>query len=188
MLGFMILFILIALFSVMAIINYGMARIDVEKPSEFKTTPRNQSARTGGAQPISGLTIATRLQQYRIVEDNPLDADLRTIQHATDGSLSVRGILMQTQQTLNDGGTGDGPTVDDDSSIPYVLNGPARVAFEEAVAKHTLFVAGTNGYARPYNALTDTANMILGRTECGCTAVGDIVDVELNLWFNAGGL
>ena len=160
---------------------FAMARAQTERQSEFLTTPRDQSCRTDSALPITGLTYATRLRQYRLVEDNPADANRRTIRHATDGSLHVRGILSADQQTYNDGSQ----TMDEVNPLTYVTDGPARLEFEAAIAKHTRFVAGTAGRARAYNpAGGDTINMVLGRTECQGTAANDILDVRLDISFN----
>ena len=157
-----------------------MARTLVEKPSETLPVARDQTCRTGSALPISGLTYATRLRQYRLAADNLADATQRTIIHSPDASLNVRGILISDQRVILDGAQ----SLDESSDLTYVKNGPGRLVFEAAVAKHVRFCAGTNGYARAWVAGVDNVAASLGRTESTGTAALDIVDVEINLAFN----
>ena len=176
---------LILAFLMAVIINlFGMARTQTERQSEFLTNPITQDAETDSALPITGLTFATRIREYRLVEDNPADANLRTVRHASDGSLSIRGITMADQQTYNDGNQ----TLDEVNPITLVYHGRARLDFEEAIAKNTLYVAGTNGFGRAFVALVDNPYMILGKTKCTGTAVGDTLDVTFDQFWNGAGV
>ena len=155
-----------------------MARANEEKPNEYQDAMRDHQAWTDSARPQESLTYATRLRQYRLVQD--VAADPRRIQHAADASTEVRGLLIQDQQTTNSL-TGGDVTLDENSDLTFIVFGKARAITEEVMAKHQRFVAGTNGAIRAYVAGVDDPGTILGRTECSNTVIGDIVDIFIDV-------
>jgi hypothetical protein len=168
------------LLSVMAIIIHSMmARSQVENQSEYRNPLDSHFNLTDAGTPDATIVlIANRLRAWSLVEDAAVSSQIR---FSTDGSLRVRGILLQDQDIL--------PTKPNQTlstkKITYLEWGRGRVYTSEAIAKNVRFVAAAAGQIRAYNpAGGDTINMVLGRTKCACSAVGDICDVMFSPFFN----
>ena len=161
---------------IMAIIGiismHLMARIDVEKPSEFCDVIVDARTQTGSALPVAGLTFATRLTRYYVVEDDPLGTN--TISFAQNQSITARGILAQDQVWLKDAAL----SLDEATELTYAWQGKARAYGIAPIAKHDRLVVGANGMVRTFDALVDAENMVIASADCGITVTGDIVDLK----------
>ena len=163
---------LLAAIAIGFVIAFMMARVNVEKPSEFVDVVRSNDARTRSALPVAGLTYATRLTRYHVVEDDPLGTN--TISLGQNQSTTARGILAQDQTWLKDAAL----SLDEGSELMYVWDGPARAYGIAPIAKGDRLVVGANAMLRTFDAVVgDTENMVVAHADCGITVTGDIVDV-----------
>lgn len=150
-----------------------MARIDVEEPSEFHEVIIDNAVQVKSALPVAGLTFATRLRRFTIVEDDPLGTN--TVSVAQNQSTSARGVLIRDQYWNKD----DALTLDENSKIGIAWEGRIRGYGIAPIAKNDRLVVGANGYFRTFDAgAGDLENMVVAKAICGITVTGDVVDVE----------
>ena len=162
-----------------AVVCVLMARTNTELDTKYSQPRMDQWGLDDAGVPYSTV-LANQLLGSRLVEDHPTIAN--TIRYSSDASQTLRGVLMEDQEPLATGST----VVLSSKKRTYRKFGMVRVIAAEALDKHTVCVAAANGAVRAYVLGVDDPRAQCGRTECGCTAIGDIVDFFVNVSMNGG--